>query len=283
MPESVQLDHVEYVTTAQAAEHFAPDVTADMVQDWVKRGLLQPAGRHSGRSNVFRLPDVAEAERQTRTERRGRTRRNGQLQQTRSPRHNLRRDAVTDPARKPSRPRCTVVVDNRHDCHRFAVPDAPFRICREHMEEAYLHWLDHRVDIYRSNPGLPYDPMLETLAYPTPEMPPLVYYIRFGDRIKIGYTTSIEARLANLPHDELLAIEPGPMDLEKMRHQQFKHAKIRGEWFHPHPDLLSHIEMLIEHYGPADAQLADHRRRVAELNERGPDGRIRRKSVHPRD
>lgn len=50
---------------------------------------------------------------------------------------------------------------------------------------------------------------------------PVVYYLRFGDRIKIGTTTNLRTRLISVPCDEVLAVEPGSYALERERHEQF--------------------------------------------------------------
>ena len=70
----------------------------------------------------------------------------------------------------------------------------------------------------------------------------LVYYIRFGDRIKIGTTTNLPGRLADIPHDELLATEPGGFLLEGYRHHQFAHLRLTGEWFRADAALEKHIK-----------------------------------------
>ncbi len=72
----------------------------------------------------------------------------------------------------------------------------------------------------------------------------VVYYIRFGDRIKIGYSRNLASRLRALPHDELLTVEPGAIGVEKRRHLQFADLWIIGEWFRADPELLAHIEQL---------------------------------------
>lgn len=69
----------------------------------------------------------------------------------------------------------------------------------------------------------------------------VIYYLRFGDRVKIGTTQNLARRLANLPHDELLAIEPGGRDIEKIRHEQFVHLHSTGEWFRIDDQMLEHI------------------------------------------
>jgi helix-turn-helix protein len=73
---------------------------------------------------------------------------------------------------------------------------------------------------------------------------PVVYYLRFGDRIKIGTTVGLTARLSNIPHNELLATEPGGSDVETARHRQFAALRIYREWFRPGPVLVDHIAAL---------------------------------------
>lgn len=79
---------------------------------------------------------------------------------------------------------------------------------------------------------------------PQPTHDPVVYYLRFGDRVKIGTTTNLRVRLADLPHDELLATEPGSFDVEKQRHRQFAAYRVNGEWFHHCPAIAEHIATL---------------------------------------
>lgn len=65
---------VEYVTAAEAAQLLGGDVNAALIRDWVRRGLLKPAGRHPGRANVYAWPDVLAAEQATHQTRHGRRR-----------------------------------------------------------------------------------------------------------------------------------------------------------------------------------------------------------------
>lgn len=71
----------------------------------------------------------------------------------------------------------------------------------------------------------------------------VVYYLRFGDRIKIGTTGDLHQRLKQIPHDELLATEAGSTERERERHIQFTHLRVDGqrEWFHDAADLRAHI------------------------------------------
>jgi len=69
----------------------------------------------------------------------------------------------------------------------------------------------------------------------------LVYYVRFGDRVKIGTTANLKGRLHSLPHDEVLATEPGSYPIERARHAAFADLRVTGEWFRYEEPLVSHI------------------------------------------
>lgn len=75
---------------------------------------------------------------------------------------------------------------------------------------------------------------------------PVVYYIRWGDRIKIGFTKRLAERLKGLYHDEVLAVEPGSRDLERQRHTQFASVRVEGqrEWFTDSAALRFHINTI---------------------------------------
>jgi hypothetical protein len=72
----------------------------------------------------------------------------------------------------------------------------------------------------------------------------VVYYVRFGDRIKIGTSANPRSRFAQLHVDELLAFERGTRLLEQRRHAQFAAHRLGGEWFAPHDALAEHIAAL---------------------------------------
>lgn len=77
-----------------------------------------------------------------------------------------------------------------------------------------------------------------------PAHEPLVYYVRFRDRIKIGTSTNIQARLRSIPHEALLGTEPGGIDVERRRHRQFADERTNGEWFTATSRILQHIESI---------------------------------------
>ena len=75
----------------------------------------------------------------------------------------------------------------------------------------------------------------------------VVYYMRIGNRCKIGWSTNIKTRLATLNPEELMATEPGGRILELERHIKFKDLRTHGEWFKLEEPLLQHIEELRRH------------------------------------
>jgi hypothetical protein len=86
-------------------------------------------------------------------------------------------------------------------------------------------------------------------AVPEPGAAPprvdVVYYLRYRDRIKIGTSATPRARIAALPHDEVLAFERGGRELEQRRHAQFAGLRMpRTEWFRVGDELLAHLAVV---------------------------------------
>lgn len=75
----------------------------------------------------------------------------------------------------------------------------------------------------------------------------IVYYMRIGNRVKIGTTTNLKVRLEAINPEELLCTEPGGHPLEKQRHRQFAALRTHGEWFRLEGELQQHIDGLRSH------------------------------------
>lgn len=75
---------------------------------------------------------------------------------------------------------------------------------------------------------------------------PHVYFIHFGNRIKIGTSKNVAYRLRALPRDELLAVVAGGVDEERRYHAMFARHRINGDWFRAAPDLISYAQSLNE-------------------------------------
>lgn len=86
--------------------------------------------------------------------------------------------------------------------------------------------------------------------------PWVVYYIRFGENVKIGRTTNLVRRMRAFcsVHDQLLAVEPGVvvdgLDRETQRHREFAELRIPGtELFVPNDALREHIATVVATFG----------------------------------
>jgi hypothetical protein len=89
-----------------------------------------------------------------------------------------------------------------------------------------------------------------------------VYYLRVGERLKIGYSVDVKRRMrAYPPGSDLLAVEPGDRALETQRHRQFAGSRTDGrEWFRPTPDILDLVGEIVGTYGEP-RRFAHHYRR----------------------
>lgn len=74
----------------------------------------------------------------------------------------------------------------------------------------------------------------------------VVYFIRMGEKIKIGTTTNLSNRLAQLclPMSVVMATEQGSKIREAELHEQFARYREHGEWFRAESELLAYIETL---------------------------------------
>jgi DNA-binding XRE family transcriptional regulator len=77
----------------------------------------------------------------------------------------------------------------------------------------------------------------------------MVYFIKQGDYVKIGFTNRFKTRLTQLQVSspirlEVLAIIDGDKSDEQKLHEQFKHISSNGEWFMQCDELKSFIDLL---------------------------------------
>jgi hypothetical protein len=80
--------------------------------------------------------------------------------------------------------------------------------------------------------------------------PNCVYYLRMGDRIKIGTSTNLPSRLRAIAHEELMAVQPGGMREERQLHRQFAGLLVaQREWFRMNEVLAAHVRSVRQKYG----------------------------------
>lgn len=72
----------------------------------------------------------------------------------------------------------------------------------------------------------------------------VIYYMRIGNRVKIGWSTNLPGRLATINPEELMAVEPGGRAVECHRHAEFSYLRTHGEWFRLASPLVEHIASL---------------------------------------
>lgn len=150
-------------------------------------------------------------------------------------------------------PNCTALRAYGTFCDRESLPDAPFPICMKHAT-LLLQFIDDRV--VERGPALQVAREIAAEERPDVQLPappkatwrgtPVVYYLRVGSYIKIGYSANLAERMRAYPPDaELLAMEPGSRLLESKRLKQFgRYKQAAREWFEPGPLLLQHIKAL---------------------------------------
>ncbi|MFE2710604.1 hypothetical protein ACFXKI_01085 [Streptomyces mirabilis] len=109
---------------------------------------------------------------------------------------------------------------------------------QQETQESVGRWIDYRKarDHWKESTGI-------------------VYYILRGDFIKIGTTTRPTSRFDTLMPDAVLATEPGDVELEKKRHEQFaatREMTVGREYFRPEAALINLIHRLRGEHGIPD-------------------------------
>lgn len=85
----------------------------------------------------------------------------------------------------------------------------------------------------------------------------MVYFIRAGRRVKIGFSVNPENRLRTIKGGSskapvgldtskarIVALEPGGIQRERELHYKFSHLREAGEWFRGAPELTAYINEL---------------------------------------
>lgn len=113
-------------------------------------------------------------------------------------------------------------------CQATSAEDCP--LCRRHMLRVYLRVQD---EVSWFKEGL-------TSPEPKPDTRTgSVYFVRYRDRVKIGFSINPMDRIKAHPYDEVLAIVPGERVDEKRAHAAFAHLRENGEWFRAEEELLA--------------------------------------------
>lgn len=142
-----------------------------------------------------------------------------------------------------------IAPTNSERCDNHGLPEAPFPLCGTHAAEV-LQYLGEAAERHASAAvaavqAIEAEDDCQPVGIPTP-VPgrDVVYYVRIGQLIKIGYSRDLRHRMRCYPPDaELLAFEPGGRTVERRRLWQFRNEdRMRNEWFTPSVELLRHIK-----------------------------------------
>lgn len=79
---------------------------------------------------------------------------------------------------------------------------------------------------------------------PISESAGVVYFVRIGDLIKVGFSSDVHRRMDAYPPDaELLAYHSGSFADEQRLHKLLTvHRAKRREWYHPTPEVMKAVE-----------------------------------------
>ena len=180
---------------------------------------------------------------------------------------------------------CAITLADGRPCPAPVDPGSPLDLCDDHLLAAY-DWVARDAGVTDLLPspclacgrrvGIRYPSgwICAACEWRVGDLPDqgvvdvrvdVVYYLRFGDRIKIGTSNNPRQRIAALPHHEVLAFELGGRMLEQRRHAQFADLRIpRTEWFETGPALSEHVAVLQAGIDDPWAQYASWRsRRIA--------------------
>jgi len=116
---------------------------------------------------------------------------------------------------------------------RCRKPVGALPICWDHALEAH--------GIVQGTVAQFMESRLQTVPQDRVPRPGSVYFARFRDRVKIGFSTDPMNRLSAIPHDEVLAVFPGTRLNERQLHTAFADLRITGEWFHCDDRILDFV------------------------------------------
>lgn len=113
-----------------------------------------------------------------------------------------------------------------------------YPLCRNHQIKVYMRVREQADTIYAE--------MHRDMARSRKPDPRVkhVYFIRYRDRVKIGYSIDPRERITAHPCDEILAVVPGDHKDEQRYHKQFAHLRENGEWFRAEDELLEFARQL---------------------------------------
>lgn len=140
-----------------------------------------------------------------------------------------------------------VCVANEH-CTQEPIDGCPVHLCGKHLREAYTFAAEMVEDNWDGAVREYVAGLHDTFKPPKAVKQPLagwVYFIQFGNRVKVGYTTRPVQRMKHLPHERVIGMVPGTREDEAGWHRLLSPHHIVGEWFDADPEVLAVIERVL--------------------------------------
>ena len=191
----------EVETTAAAAMVGVPVHT---IRNWASRGYLQPL-RADGTRTIYSADDVARV---------------------------AARFGYLPDLREEQDQQCCAP-----SCKWPSWPDVPVPLCYRHAIAIWLHVGDEwNRRLHSGRSGWQEDGEWDPASDRAGSQQPVVYFVQVGELVKIGTTTTMPRRLAELrshaQHEpRVLLVVPGSYAEEEQVHALFAADRVRGEWF----------------------------------------------------
>lgn len=121
---------------------------------------------------------------------------------------------------------------------------APAPICTQHV---LLMWSTVELERQQSSAPTP-----EPRADRSPRRASgVIYYLRVGELIKVGFASNLRHRLMNYPPEaQLLAARPAQRGDEAAEHTALAAFRVHGrEWYSQHPAVLARVDDVTAEHG----------------------------------
>lgn len=149
---------------------------------------------------------------------------------------------------------CQFVWSNARECQEPALEDLTANICEMHALMIVAQMKERGGAVMRRLETVYEEAPVTRKLNPRKPIffngrPSVVYYMKFGQEVKIGVSTNLPRRVETLRPETVLAIEPGRYGEEAGQHLRFANRRTHGEFFQLDHELIAHINMLRETYG----------------------------------
>jgi hypothetical protein len=132
------------------------------------------------------------------------------------------------------------------ECEMPATGGLRMNICEGHariaFEDGVAAGMLDSIGRHEAQPSLVSEEQMAVLSEAMNDRVGVVYVIRLGDRIKVGFSQNYKRRLRDLPHEEIITIFPRcTVTHERHLHGLLAKWRVTGEWFKDCPEVRAII------------------------------------------